>query len=45
MNKQDEEAERYYPRRTLIDYYKKLIEGLEKRIEDYKSRIEKLEKE
>lgn len=45
MNAQDEEAEKYYPQRLLIEYYKKLIAGLERRIADYKSRIDKLEEE
>lgn len=45
MNTLDEEAEKYYPNRVLIEYYKKIISGLEKRIAEYKDKIEKLEKE
>ena len=45
VNALDEEAEKYYPNRVLIKYYKKLISGLDKRIAEYKDKIEKLEKE
>ena len=45
MDSLDKEAESYYPDRLLIEYYKNLVSHLERRIEEYKDKIDKLEKD
>lgn len=45
MDSYDKEIDNYWPKSHAIDYYSRLVVGLEKRVEELKTKIKKLKEQ